>query len=90
MLSTNHLKKITKMKMGDSDGKMAKLVNLITICPDVGGNVDDEDAHRVIDLDEPVEEHEHRNEAADKEAAVEAGFTIYSWTEVIDKGRAAE
>lgn len=89
VLSSNLLKNITKLKTEDTDGKLAKLTNLITICPDSGHAEEDDDLHHVENLINSTE-HEHENEAADKEAALAAGFTIYSWTEVIDKGRAAE
>ena len=93
MISSNLLKKITQLKTDDTDGKLDKLTTLITICPDNGhADDDDGDHHHIDNVIDPgqQEEHEHANEAEDKEAAIAAGFTIYSWTEVIDRGRAAE
>lgn len=92
MISSNLLKKITQLKTDDADGKLAKLTTLITICPDNGHDDEEDGFHFVDNLIDPgqQENHEHANEAEDKEAAIAAGFTIYTWTEVIDKGRAAE
>ena len=54
VLSSNLLKKITALKTDDPDGKLAKLTNLITVCPDRGHVEEDDDLHDIQNLIDPL------------------------------------